>query len=85
MGAGVLLGRRVCGQGNAAERATKNGKPALEMAVNEETERRALEGELDLLEREWREAEELAAIADDLLLPLAVRDRIHRWKEEASP
>ena len=58
---------------------------ALEMAVNEETERRALEGELDLLEREWREAEELAAIADDLLLPPAVRERIHRWKEEASP
>lgn len=57
---------------------------ALEMAVNEETERRALEGELTLLEREWREAEELAAIADDLLLPQGIRERIRQLKEEAS-
>lgn len=57
---------------------------ALEMAVNEETERRALEGELSLLEREWREAEELAAIADDLLLPQGILERIRRLREEAS-
>ena len=30
---------------------------------------RALEGELAQLERAWREAEEIAAIADSLLLP----------------
>ena len=42
---------------------------ALEMALHEEQERRALEGELWLLERAWREAEEIAAISDDLLLP----------------
>jgi hypothetical protein len=39
---------------------------ALEMALHEETERRALEGELKLLEAAWREAEEIAAIADVL-------------------
>ena len=39
---------------------------AVEMAVNEENERRALEGELALLELEWKEAEEIAAIADRL-------------------
>ena len=39
---------------------------AVEMAVNEENERRALEGELTLLELEWKEAEEIAAIADRL-------------------
>ena len=44
-------------------------KLALEMALHEEQERRALEGELWRLERAWKEAEELAAIADDLLLP----------------
>src|SRR5690606_12484426 len=38
---------------------------ALEMSAHEETERRALEGELKLLEREWREAERVAKIADD--------------------
>ena len=42
---------------------------ALEMALHEEQERRALEGELARLERAWREAEEIAAIADNLLLP----------------
>ena len=42
---------------------------ALEMAANEAHERRALEGELAALADEWREAEEIAAIADDLLLP----------------
>ena len=39
---------------------------AVEMAVNEENERRALEGELALLELEWKDAEEIAAIADRL-------------------
>ena len=42
---------------------------ALEMALHEERERRALEGELWILEQAWREAEEIAGIADDLLLP----------------
>jgi hypothetical protein len=47
---------------------------ALEMAVHEEQERRALEGELMLLEAAWREAEEIAAISDDLLLPPRARE-----------
>ena len=42
---------------------------ALEMALHEEQERRAFEGELWILERAWKEAEEIAAIADNLLLP----------------
>jgi hypothetical protein len=40
---------------------------ALEMAANEDAERRALLGELHSLEEAWREAEEVAAIADHLL------------------
>jgi hypothetical protein len=39
---------------------------ALEMALHEETERRAMEGELSALEEMWRQAEEIAAIADRL-------------------
>jgi hypothetical protein len=39
---------------------------AFEMSVNEEAERRALEGELAQLETAWKEAEELASIADGL-------------------
>lgn len=47
----------------------KPTKLALEMALHEEQERRALEGELWMLEQAWREAEEIAAISDNLLLP----------------
>ena len=53
---------------------------ALEMAAHEDRERRALEGELAELERAWQEAEEIAAIADDLLLPTAVTDRLARLR-----
>jgi hypothetical protein len=42
------------------------GALALEMALHEEQERRALQGELVLLESAWREAESIAAIADRL-------------------
>jgi hypothetical protein len=49
---------------------------ALEMAAHEEQERQALEGELAALERAWRDAEEIAAIADDLLVPGSVRQRL---------
>ena len=45
---------------------------ALEMSLHEDDERRALEGELYLLEDRWREAEEIAAISDDMFLPASV-------------
>lgn len=47
---------------------------ALEMAIHEEDERRALEGELWRLEQAWRDAEEIAAISDNLLLPKGTRE-----------
>jgi hypothetical protein len=46
------------------------------MAVHEEQERRAMAGELAALERAWKDAEEIAAIADDLLVPDTVWDRL---------
>jgi hypothetical protein len=48
---------------------------AIEMALHEEEERRAMGGELGALEAAWREAEEVAAIADSLFLPQRV-DRL---------
>jgi hypothetical protein len=51
---------------------------ALEMSCHEESERRAMEGELATLRDEWQDAEEIAAIADDLLIPPAVRGWIER-------
>ena len=55
---------------------------ALEMAAHEESERRALEGELALLEAAWKEAEEIAAIADNLLLPSSIEDRFRKGRGE---
>jgi hypothetical protein len=45
---------------------------ALEMAAHDEAERRAMEGELQELAEAWRRAEEIAGIADNLLLPPSV-------------
>jgi hypothetical protein len=46
---------------------------ALEMALHEEAELRALRGELADLERAWRDAEAIAAISDGLLTPSPVQ------------
>jgi hypothetical protein len=46
---------------------------------------RAPDGELAELERAWREAEEIAAIADDLLLPDAASERLAALRATVSP
>ncbi len=55
---------------------------AIEMAANEENERHAMEGDLGLLELDWREAEEIAAIADGLLVPEDVERRFAELKRD---
>jgi hypothetical protein len=50
------------------------------MSAHEESERRALEGELHLLEAAWRDAEEIAGIADDMFLPASVDADLARLK-----
>ncbi len=62
----------------------KPTKLALEMALHEEQERRALEGELWRLERAWEEAEEIAAIADNLLIPTETGDFIEKHREDGA-
>ncbi len=57
---------------------------AVEMALHEEQERRALEGELWRLERAWEEAEEIAEIADGLLLPEGTDDFLERHRSPAT-
>jgi hypothetical protein len=57
---------------------------ALEMALHEEAELRALRGELSELERAWRDAEEIAAISDNLLTSSSIQntlDKLRRAKE----
>jgi len=58
---------------------------ALEMALHEDDERRALEGELAELEQRWRDAEELAAIADNLLVPDQVAARLEALRPSDNP
>jgi hypothetical protein len=74
----VLLGKKA---GPLIIRAPAPMRVALEMISHEDQERRALEGELRDLEAMWREAEEIASIADNLLLPRAVSEWLTRWKD----
>lgn len=56
---------------------------ALEMATHEDQERAALEGELASLEERWREAEEIANIADDLFVAPSVTESLDELKHRA--
>jgi hypothetical protein len=49
---------------------------AFEMALNEDSERRALEGELHVLEAAWRDADAIAKIADDMFVAPNVEARL---------
>ncbi len=64
------------------QKLPKPTRLALEMALHEETEMRALQGELWRLERAWKDAEEIAAIADGLLLPEGTDEFVERHREE---
>ena len=56
------------------------GSIALEMALNQEQERKALEGELVELRAAWRNAEEMAQISDSLLIPEDIEDKVTSLK-----
>jgi hypothetical protein len=53
---------------------------AFEMALHEEAERRAMQGELTELETAWRNAEEIAGIADSLLVSPDVDEALKKIK-----
>jgi len=53
---------------------------ALEMALHEESERRAMDGELAMLAEAWREAEEIAQIADTLFVSPAVESKLEQLR-----
>jgi hypothetical protein len=59
---------------------TATDRLALEMALHEEGELRALQGELSELERAWRDAEEIAAIADNMLMPSSIQKTLDRLR-----
>lgn len=68
------------GMGHRLHELPSASRLALEMAAHEESERRAMEGELALLEAAWRQAEEIAKIADNLLVPPSVDEFLERNK-----
>lgn len=72
----------VRGRGHALHALPKDVRLALEMASHEEQERRALEGELALLEDAWRDAEEIAQIADDMFLPESTTQRLEEIRKK---
>lgn len=55
---------------------------ALEMALHEESERRAMDGELAALEAAWREAEEIAHIADNLFIVPSVEEQFEAMRRK---
>ena len=54
---------------------------AFEMALHEESERRAMQGELGELERAWREAEEIAKISDDMFISPTIDAQVKLMRE----
>jgi hypothetical protein len=69
---------RHAGAGRRLQDLPSAARLALEMASHEESERRAMQGELALLEEAWRQAEEIAKIADNLLMPPSVDEFVER-------
>lgn len=61
-----------------AKKENRTNAIALEIALNDDTERRLLELELEALEARWREEEELASIVDGELTPVSGLERIRR-------
>lgn len=57
---------------------------ALEMASNEDIERRALEGELASLTEAWKEAEEIAHISDELFADEVFEEFKRQYKQRVS-
>jgi hypothetical protein len=73
-------------KGSGSDRAEPFGlsaerRLAFEMALHEEQERRALQGELLALEQAWRDAEEIAKIADNLLIPESHEEWLRKQRE----
>jgi hypothetical protein len=70
------------GKGAMLARIPPEIRLALEMVSHEDSERRAFEGELHILEEAWREAEEIARISDDLFLPSEISAKLTELKRD---
>lgn len=71
------------GTNDAIEHFPVGRRLAFEMALHEEQERRAMEGELRALEQAWRDAEEIATIADNFLVPDTAEEWLRKHRGQA--
>lgn len=78
----ALLGRKASDDGVRLKAIPAALRLALEMSLHEDDERRALEGELSVLEGRWREAEEIAAISDDMFVSPGVASMLRKLRGE---
>ncbi len=82
IGSAEQMTRRIAGRSESIEsidhKKNRTESIALEIALNDEVERRLLELELEDLERRWREEEELASIIDGELTPLPALEKLRR-------
>ncbi len=79
---GMLTPASLTEKGRIIKQIPKPIRLALEMSAHEDAERRALEGELAMLEAAWKEADEIAHISDNLLLPAEVENWFARLKRK---
>ena len=75
----ALFGNLVTDRGGL-NKLPASARLALEMVLHNDDERRALDGDMHLLEARWRDAEVVAAIADGLLLPSDMDARVEALK-----
>ena len=70
------------GKGAMLARIPAELRLSLEMISHEDSERRALQGELHLLEEAWKDAEEIAGISDNMFLPSEISTRLTELKRD---
>lgn len=78
VGSSTEFRRQVVRRPVALHRLPRSTAIALEIAANEDAERRMLELELAELEAQWREEEELASIVDGELTPVPLLETLRR-------
>ncbi len=82
---GAALPRSLVRESQTLEVMHPPARLALEMMLHEADERRALEGELAQLAERWREAEDIAQIADDMFVSSSATERLNELSQSRDP
>lgn len=77
----AIAARQLFGDVGSLAQLPRPMRLALEMSLHEDQEARALDGDLADLERAWREAEIVAGISDNLLIPGSITNKLDRFRE----